>query len=111
MRCRSARFVSLILALSLMPGAFEVIENAGHLIREGHLAHVAAAVEDHHEPLGPEHGCTLVFHLCACHASLAFLGPERPPALVLDDAGSFHQPAAAPARVGFRLPLDHPPQV
>lgn len=105
-----SKICALILALAMMPGAFEILENTAHLVREGHLAHVAAT-GDHHEPAGPEHGCTPTFHLCGCHASLAFLGPQALHLADLRAAGLTSLPAPDPLLTSFWPALDRPPQV
>ncbi len=104
------KFCAVALALAILPGIVEVLENASHLVTEGHAAH-AQAEGDKHEPSGPEHGCTPTFHLCGCHASLAFLGAQSLPAIHLRTVG-------LPARLdldrgasGFSPAVDRPPRV
>ena len=104
------RICAFLLAFALAPGAFEVMENAAHLLTEGHLAH-AAADGDQHAPAGPEHGCTPIFHTCGCHASLAFLGTPALPAIALRPAGISRQLDPDPRLTGFRQSIDHPPRV
>lgn len=104
------KICALVLALAMMPGSVEFIENAGHLLAEGHLAH-AEAHEDHHEPAGPEHGCTPVFHACGCHASLAFMSSRAPAAISFHVVGSFGQQGPGAQAIGFGPSIDHPPQV
>lgn len=83
------RLLIALLALALLPGWPEVIENVEHLVHDGHLAHSEAhehAAEDHaaHEQHADtdEHGCTPMAHRCPCHVSLAALIPaaSEPPA-------------------------------
>lgn len=109
MRFRRSKICALILALALMPGTAEILESAVHLVTEGHLAH-AAPDGDHHEPAGPEHGCTPVFHFCGCHASLSFLGPQIIPAVTLHAslAVEASKPVAPPP--GFWPSIDRPPR-
>ena len=64
--------LAVFLLWALVPGAGELFENAVHLVQEGHSAH-AAADGDHHDPMGPEHCCTGVVHLCSCCASVTAL--------------------------------------
>lgn len=100
---------ALILVLALMPGAFELVENVAHLLGAGHLAH--AAVEGaHHEPTGPEHGCTPVFHVCGCHASVAFLVASQRLPVWLGPAGFSAPPEQALPLTDFHPSVDHPPR-
>ncbi len=81
-----------------------------HLVTEGHLAH-STPDGDRHEPSGPEHGCTAIFHACGCHASLAFLRPDLPPGEALGSTpfvGAL-RPVAQPP--GFWPAIDRPPRV
>ena len=64
--------ISVLLLWALIPGVGEVLENAVHFAQEGHSAHAVPA-GDHHDPPGPEHGCSGTLHLCSCCASLSFL--------------------------------------
>lgn len=105
-----SKICALGLALAMTPGAFELVENTAHLVSEGHLAH-AAADGDRHEPAGPEHGCTPIFHFCGCHASLALLGAPAPPADDLRAVGLSGRLAPDPRSAGFWPSVDRPPQV
>lgn len=106
----SLRWLACLLAFLLMPGAGELVENAGHLVFEGHLAH-AEGTGDAHEPSGPEHGCTPTAHVCGCHASLAFLSPQGPPLQGLSLARLVDTPPQEMPRPGFLSTIDRPPQV
>ena len=64
--------IAALLIWTLVPGLGEFLENAVHIVQEGHSAH-AAPDGDHHDPPGPEHGCTGTLHLCSCCVSLSFL--------------------------------------
>ncbi len=65
------RLVALLIAFVLMPGAAEMVENAAHVVSDGHTAH---AIDDaDHAPRGDEHGCSGTYHVCSCHASPSFL--------------------------------------
>ncbi len=110
MNIRLAKTCALVLALAMTPGVVEIMENAAHLFTEGHLAHVAAD-GDQHEPAGPEHGCTPIFHSCGCHASLAFLGTQPLPATDLRAVGHSSQLTPEPQLEGFWPSIDRPPQV
>ena len=108
MSIHRSKICALILVLAIMPGSLEVFESAFHLMTEGHLAH-AAADGDHHEE-GPEHGCTPIFHVCGCHASLSFVGPQVVPKVCL--RASFAVVALTPVAPpsGFWPSIDHPPR-
>jgi hypothetical protein len=64
--------ITLLLLWAIVPGVGEILENAVHLVREGHFAH-ATPDGDHHDPSGPEHGCTGTMHLCSCCFTLSAL--------------------------------------
>ncbi|MGN6106015.1 MAG: hypothetical protein ACTHU0_12985 [Kofleriaceae bacterium] len=71
-----SRILALLLALSIVPSAMELVELVVHWAEHGDLAH---AERDRHDtaPLGAdEHGCSGTFHLCSCHTVNAV-----PPAL------------------------------
>lgn len=105
-----SRICAFFLALALMPGVFEAIENTFHLVTVGHLAHVGSG-EHEHSPTDPEHGCTPIFHSCGCHTALAFLlAPIAPNTdLSVVEASSSRCRDALPVGVAPRL--DRPPQV
>ena len=105
-----SKICALALALAMTPGSAEIMENAAHLLAEGHLAHVEAD-GDRHEPTGPEHGCTPVFHSCGCHVSLAFIGAQPSPAGGLRVTGFSSPLAPNPQLTGFSPSVDRPPQV
>lgn len=110
MRAWYSRICALLLALILMPGVFELVENAVHLAGKGHLAH-ATPDGDRHESAGDEHGCTPIFHACGCHASLAFVAAPSPPAAHLRDAGFACRPAGELLIAAIWPSIDRPPQV
>ena len=79
------RLMIALLALSLLPGWPEVLENVEHLVHDGHMAHsdahdqVADAHAEHDAHADTdEHGCTPMAHRCPCHVSLAALLPDAP---------------------------------
>lgn len=109
MRVWSSKIVALLLAWTLMPGAFEVVESTAHLVTEGHLPHASHAA-DQHEPSGPEHGCTSVFHLCSCHASLSFIGQQRASSATLSGSRFTSAGVPPPLSPGFWPSVDRPPQ-
>ena len=109
MRIRRSKICALLLALAMMPGAAEIVESAVHLVTEGHLAH-AAPDGDHHEPTGPEHGCTPVFHFCGCHTSMSFLSPQITPAVTLSASLAAEAPKPVAPPSGYWPSIDHPPR-
>ncbi len=109
MRSWRTRICALLVALAMMPGAFEALENAVHLVTEGHFAH-AESHGDRHTPAGPEHGCTPMFHSCACHSGLACLIAPPPPKASLEAQDFFRPRGRGTPRTGFALSLDRPPQ-
>lgn len=109
MRPRWPKLCALVLALAMVPGAFELVENVLHVVSEGHLAH-AVSHDDEHEPSGPEHGCSLVFHFCGCHASLALWNAPPPPAIALHAAGDPSPRISERLLTGVWKSIDRPPQ-
>lgn len=73
------QLLTLVLCLSLLPGWGELLENAEHLLHDGHLAHLVDHHDDEdratHEALEAEHGCTPVSHTCPCHTSIPAVLP------------------------------------
>lgn len=68
---RVVSLIAIILVFMLTPGAVELVENAAHMVSEGHSAH--AFDDAGHTPEGDEHGCSGTFHACSCHASPVFI--------------------------------------
>lgn len=68
--------VAILVLMGMLP-TIELVENAEHLITEGHTAHATADAghkeADEHEKQGDEHGCSGTFHVCSCHTSPVFL--------------------------------------
>lgn len=110
MRGACSKICALVLVLAMMPGAFEVLENATHLVTVGHLAH-AAADGDQHAPSDVEHGCTPIFHSCACHSGLVFLAVAMAPTAGLRVAGFSRQQTQDAQLTSFSSPLERPPQI
>lgn len=95
--------VVALVVLGLCPGGYGFVEDAVHLVQEGHLidahAHRGGHVGDDvrgnahnehddldgsHEAPGDEHGCSGAFHTCGCHAGAVFVvDVTGPPALRL----------------------------
>lgn len=98
-----------VLVWQLVPGLNEVIENAFHLITEGHAAH--AFGDDAHSPDDPEHACSGPFHACACHSSQAFVRPPvlDPPSFVALLGGSDAEGSGLSHSDGHGTGLDRPP--
>ena len=65
------RVVAVLLVWQLMPGIAEIVENAVHLAREGHLAHAPEDAE--HRSSDAEHDCSGPYHFCVCHVSTPFV--------------------------------------
>lgn len=110
MRLVCQRLLILCLALSVIPGLAEAVENVGHVLVSGHGAHALDQGESH-APDGDEHGCSGTLHLCSCHNSV-------PSDLTHPGDGKVTRlPRAAVAAQASRLPsppdlprLDRPPQ-
>jgi hypothetical protein len=66
------RVLALLLLTLLVPGADELVENALHLVEQGHMAHGEPAGDDH-SSTNPEHDCTGAMHLCQCCVTLSCL--------------------------------------
>ncbi|MCB9777686.1 MAG: hypothetical protein H6742_03905 [Alphaproteobacteria bacterium] len=69
------KLLTLLLAVSLLPGLAEVVENVEHLLHDGHLPHSeqhesVKHAESHDDGLDEEHGCTPMLHHCGCHTSM-----------------------------------------
>ena len=70
------RSIALILAVALFPGVAEAADDLVHYVLEGHTLHAAAVAEashdghdEHEQGHGDdEHGCSTLFHVCACHS-------------------------------------------
>jgi hypothetical protein len=76
----ATRLLALWLAAISVPGAQELIEDAVHVLADGHTAH-----DPEHAGEQPGHCCSGLFHSCACHTNsvataaslLARLPPQR----------------------------------
>ena len=70
------RFLALVLAVALFPGVAEAAEDMAHYVVEGHTLHAPVVAEathgghdEHEKDHGDdEHGCSTLFHVCACHS-------------------------------------------
>jgi len=63
--------LAFLLALSILPATGEVVELVVHWATHGDVAHVAGDAHDT-TPMGSdEHGCSGLFHMCACHTAQA----------------------------------------
>lgn len=106
----ASRFLAILMLWTLLPVLAEIVENAFHLVQEGHFAHQTAD-GDKHDPAGPEHGCSGVIHVCACSASSGFL-TEEPARYVPVTAYSVIDPYyACPIPASPGSDLFHPPRV
>lgn len=109
MRRNLYRWTAVALLLTLIPGAGELVENFGHMLIEGHLAH-ASETGDEHSEAGTEHGCTGTFHLCGCHASISFLQPSPLPGFFSPHNGHLALGSLPAPRSGFHQIPEQPPQ-
>ncbi|MBV1861326.1 MAG: hypothetical protein KUG77_23105 [Nannocystaceae bacterium] len=108
---RIFQLCALLLAFLLTPGAGEVVENAVHLVADGHTAHSIDDAE--HAPAGDEHGCTGMMHSCACHGVPSVALCDAPVALAASARGlglALPQPDGSAAS-GHGDRLDRPPAV
>lgn len=97
------------LLLVLTPGLGEMVENALHLVAEGHPAHAQGHGDDH-AARGPEHGCNGTFHFCSCHSSTG-LRPVRSPRALAPDVIAILAPArAGSTHSGFHHVPERPPR-
>jgi hypothetical protein len=106
---RAFQLLALLLAFMLTPGSGELVENAVHLVADGHLAH---AIDDaEHAPQGDEHGCTGVMHTCACHCcpSVALSDPPLAPESSVLELGIARFDVRGGPAVGHGLRLERPP--
>ena len=62
---RPARWLALLVAFMLFPGASEALTDLGHLLVDGHTAHAPCEADDDHGAQD-EHGCSGLFHTCRC---------------------------------------------
>jgi hypothetical protein len=104
------RLVAALLLGCLTPGVGEAVENLGHLLASGHLAHAEEAEHHHTEP-GDEHGCNGVFHLCSCHSTQRFLQPTPTlPRLATAPVAQLGAVAESRTLRGFHRIPDKPPR-
>ena len=90
-----------------VPGVQEFIEDAVHLISDGHTAHDVG-----HAGEQPGHCCSGLFHVCACHANavaalvteISLPGAHSTPCEELGYGGKILLP-------GFRTPPFRPPTI
>jgi hypothetical protein len=102
--------IALVSAVSITPGARELLLDVAHWTASGHLAH-ADACEDGED--GDEHGCTGTFHSCTCcHASAQVTVPRPMTLAAIVPAVREVAYARVEARrgpSGFTRPLIRPP--
>jgi|GEM_PF-2393248 hypothetical protein len=104
------RGFALFLAWLLMPGTGELLENAVHLVREGHLAH--APIDAEHESAGTEHDCSGPYHFCVCHTSNIFLvNALRLDAAPSVDKAKYFSNVEAEVQIGYSGQPFRPPIV
>jgi len=68
--------IAILLAYTVTPGAGEMLENAAHLVVDGHTAHSTHEAEE--EPCNDSHGCSGPFQTCPCHGTSAFVIDDGP---------------------------------
>lgn len=107
---RAVRVVVSLLLLGLfLPGTEEVVENTGHLLRHGHLAHARPDGDTHGDP-PVEHGCTGTLHLCSCCTSVSFLLATATELSTEPASEPLFIPANRRVRSFLRSGIDHPPR-
>jgi hypothetical protein len=103
---RSLRLLFIAwLAITWVPGASEMVEDAAH------FALVTATVHAHGHDASPEHGCAPTGHHCSCCASLVAVRPPTP-STVLPPASARQVSALLPdgrARAGVPTRVIRPP--
>ncbi len=125
--------LALMLAVSMTPGAPELVENAVHLLGHGDTAHAEAshssnsshssdsshsssskdADEDRdHEGESDEHGCSGTYHACGCHASPHFADNTTTVRLgsLAKSSGTIALDPRTLADSGVTVGIDRPPQ-
>lgn len=99
-----ARVLALLLAFAMLPAGWELVEVAVHAAQHGDLAHAGDAAHDD-EPLGQdEHGCTGLFHFCACCHAVQPTGRPSVTAVATPAARSWRPDVVAPAALDGRGP-------
>jgi hypothetical protein len=93
------RILAVVLIVVMMPSGAELVELGLHLIEHGDIAHA-----DHESPEGDEHGCSGLFHTCACHSN-GSLPSVRPPTLAIIESPE----VATPLDPRDALGLGNPP--
>ena len=101
--------ISALLLWALAPGVGEFFESAVHFVQEGHSAH-STPDGDHHDPPGPEHGCTGTLHLCPCCVSSSFLLTQGTAQLPVLELQEFVATAHAYLSTISPRGVDHPPR-
>jgi hypothetical protein len=97
--------LAALLALTILPGWPELLENVEHLLHDGHLAHSAqhddVAANEGHDDVD-EHGCSPMAHQCPCHVSMQAVLTARQDAdedtLGLDEVRGFTAPMSPQER-------------
>ena len=94
----------------MTPGAFELTEQAAHLVGHGDTAHA----DDGHAGDDPadEHGCSGPYHFCTCHQSVTFVtGAAHIAAISFAPAGVVAESGSASAvDSGYAHQVYRPPQ-
>ncbi len=105
------RLLALLIAFAMLPAGWELVEVAVHAAHHGDLAH--AGDDAHDEPLGQdEHGCTGLFHFCACCHAVQPTARPFVTAVGAPAAHAWHADALAPSSLagrGLAAPPIRPP--
>ena len=101
--------IVLLLACALVPGLGETVENAVHLVSEGHLAH-GTPDGDHHDEPGTEHDCSGTLHLCSCCVSSNLAQAKPPGKLPQPESDRFVAPDLLYAATASSQRVYHPPR-
>lgn len=70
------RLATLLTLLAMLPGAREVLEQAGHFAVSGHSSHASEHPEGNTDST-EEHGCTGATHVCHC-CRIPVVAPTTP---------------------------------
>ncbi len=97
----------LLLVIAVMPAAPELIEFAVHAASHGDLAHEAGGEHADAGDSSDEHGCSSLFHLCACHPP-TLSTPAAGVRVLFSPGGGQDSPALSP-RVSIDLLPEPPP--
>ena len=94
----------------MFPSSLELVQDATHLLADGHTRHDISAGHHDDEPTD-EHGCSGPYHICICHSSSAFVIGLPDNLIVVHDIRPFRivERLATPAPSGHLDRLFRPP--